>query len=159
MSHPRGVLYLAVGAVVLLGSATPVTAAEESTDVLAVQARAVLRKYCAACHDGDKARAGLHVLNSASLTRKDHLVVTKGQPESSELFQLVECGTMPPGTRPKVTPAEHDALRDWIMANAPDFPPPYSETYALATILLDVRAGRKAGAEGRDVADERYVTL
>jgi mono/diheme cytochrome c family protein len=159
MSQPRGVLFLAVGAAVLLAPAAPAGEEGTSPDVLAVQARAVLRKHCAACHEGDKARAGLRVLSSAGLKRKDHQVVAAGHPESSELLQLVECGTMPPGTRPKVTSAERDALREWIMANAPDFPPPYSETYALATILLDVRAGRKAGAEGRDVADERYVTL
>jgi hypothetical protein len=157
MSHPRGVLFLAVGAAALLAPAAP--AAEKSSDVLAVEARAVLRKRCAACHAGDKARAGLRVLNAAGLKRPDHLLVTPGRPDSSELLQLVGCGTMPPGTRPKVPQAERDVLREWVAAGAPDFPPPYGETYALANILLDVRAARKPGAADRDPADERYVTL
>jgi serine/threonine-protein kinase len=150
-------MFLAVGAAVLLAPAA--RAAEESGDVLAVNARAVLRQRCAACHDGEKARAGLRVLNSASLTRKDHQLVTPGRPEESELLQLVECGTMPPGTRPKVPQPEREVLREWIRSGAPDFPAPYTETYALATILLDVRAARKAGGADRDLADERYVAL
>jgi mono/diheme cytochrome c family protein len=159
MSHPRGVLLLAVGVAVLLAPAAPAAEENVSPDVLAVQARGVLRKHCAACHDGDKARAGLRVLNSAGLKRKDHQVVTAGHPKSSELLQLVECGTMPPGTRPKVPSAERDVLRQWIAAAAPDFPAPYGETYALANILLDVRAARQDGAVDRNPADERYVTL
>jgi mono/diheme cytochrome c family protein len=154
MTHPRAALALA--AAVLVAWPAPAPAADTPDLLLAAQARAVLRKHCAACHDGDKARAGLRVLNAAGLTRPDRRVVTPGEPDRSELLQLVECGTMPPGTRPKVPESERKILRAWIDAKAPDFPPPYGDTYALATILLDARAERAAG---RDPAAARYVTL
>ena len=52
MSRPRSALLLAFAAL-LPPPAAP--AAAESSDVLAVKARAVLYKNCAACHDGTAA--------------------------------------------------------------------------------------------------------
>src|SRR5205807_190663 len=102
---------------------------------------AVFRKHCAECHGGGKRmRADLNVLNAVSLTRRDRPLVKPTEPDASQLLQLVECGTMPPGTRPKVPEQERKVLRDWIVAGAPAFPPEYTDQYAQTKILYDVRA-------------------
>lgn len=118
------------------------------------KARDVFRKYCAECHAGGKnRRADLNLLSSANLLRHDRPLVKPNDPNNSLLLQLVDCGTMPPGTRPKVSTEERNALRNWIANGALPFPPESSEAYTLTKILRDSKQ------PGRTVTDERYVAL
>ncbi len=115
--------------------------------LLAEQARGVLRKHCVSCHSGAKARGGLQILDfgrSAAGRAPD-------MPDPSELLQLVECGSMPRGTRPKVAAAEVKVLRDWVAGGTTPFAAEASDDYALRQILLDVRSA--------DRARERYFAF
>jgi hypothetical protein len=114
-------------------------------------ARQVLSKYCVSCH-GDKApAAGLKVLDLPGLLERK-LVVPKS-PEGSELLELVECGMMPPGTRPRVSAADRIILRDWVRAGAPA-PEQERPPDILALLLADAR-GRSEG----EVKNIRYLSL
>ena len=149
-------MYRAVGIVFgLLSFGAPAQA--QDRELKADQVRDVFRKYCIDCHSGGKKTRGeLNLFSSNGLVRADRPLVKPTDPDHSHLMQLVECGTMPPGTRPKVPDKERKILRDWIAAGAYPFPPESSEQYALTKILLDVRAAKEPG---RNLADERYVTL
>jgi hypothetical protein len=122
--------------------------------VVADQARDVFYKHCASCHgNGEAPRGGLRLFGADPVARG---VIVPHQPDSSELVQLIESGTMPPGTRPKVPEAERTLLREWIQKGASPFARPDSESYALLKILRDVRREKEAG---HDVADLRYLSL
>ena len=115
--------------------------------------RAVLRTYCRKCHSGagrpDQGRPP--VLDRGALLRRK--VVRPGQPADSELFQLVDCGSMPPGDLPKPTPAEVDVLREWIGDGTPDFPPESGDTYVMKKIRT--RPYRLQSLHQNDPADQR----
>jgi mono/diheme cytochrome c family protein len=143
---------LAVPACWLLAPAGRAERSGDSTD-LATRARDVLRKHCAACHSGTTPRAGLRVLDHDALLRGRKVIVA-GAPDGSELIDYVEGGSMPPGIRPKVPPAERALLRDWVQAGAPPFPTDSGEPYVWRTILADVSA---LAPEKR--ANARYVSL
>jgi hypothetical protein len=100
----------------LLSGALPLAAMAADPEPPADSAGAVLREYCAACHDGPMPRAGVRVLDRAGLLKRG--VVVRGKPDSSELLQLVESGSMPPGVRAKPTPEQINTLRDWIKSGA-----------------------------------------
>jgi hypothetical protein len=105
------------------------------------QAAKVLRifsQYCAECHGAKQPRAGLSVLNYSLLIKEERYIVPK-KPNDSALLQLVECGTMPPGTKAKVPNADQLELRQWIDSGAVPLPG-YGEAFVLKTILNDVRS-------------------
>jgi hypothetical protein len=108
----------------------------QSVDLSADQARAILHKHCASCHAGAGARAGRRLLEPGQLND----LVTPGDPEASELLQLVEVGSEPRGARAKVTAGEVEVLRDWIKTGAKPFTDVKTDEYALRQILLDQRA-------------------
>jgi serine/threonine-protein kinase len=127
------------GVLCLIGLLLPHAARADRQTDLAERAADVLRQRCAACHTGPKARGGLSILDHKALLQGRAVVVEKNH-EKSELWQLVECGTMPPGDRPKLTPPEIAALGDWIDGGAPVFPPQIGEAYVLRQILKDIRS-------------------
>ena len=139
LNHQRRLTFLVA---VLLNLVLPRLApAADTKERLAEQARVVLRKYCLECHgSGKEVKAELRLLDYKLLLQRR--IVVPSNPEDSELLQLVQCGTMPPGTRPKLQPVELAALRDWIVGGAPDFPPEIGEVYVLRKILEDVRSAR-----------------
>ncbi len=126
-------------------------------DETAGLAHQVLRKYCRQCHAGpaDRVKGDLQVLDLAALHRRK--VVRDGKPAESELFQLVECGSMPPGGLPKPGPAEVDVLREWIGDGAPDFPPEYGDGYVMKQIEKDLAAVNARNP--KDVKYQRYVSF
>lgn len=135
----------------------PVAAAraDSPAEEAASDARRVFRRHCAECHGTVNPRAGLSVLDRDSLVGQKKLVVP-GRPADSELLQLVEAGTMPPGTKPKVSDADRAALRRWVEAGAAPFPREFGEDYVLATILADVRGQSK---DRKALAATRYFSL
>src|SRR5437763_821694 len=101
MSYARRAFFMLAPAILLI--APTFVAGQSNSDLLADQAHGVFRKHCYGCHDGGKnARAHLNVLNVASFIAADYQLVKPKSPNDSELFQLVECGTMPPGELPKL---------------------------------------------------------
>jgi hypothetical protein len=115
----------------------------------------VLRKQCVGCHGSLNPRAGLSVLDRKSLVEQKKLVVP-GKPADSELLQLVEAGTMPPGTKPKVSDADRALLRRWVESGAVPFPREFGEDYVLGAILKDVREQSRDRAA---IAATRYLSL
>jgi mono/diheme cytochrome c family protein len=86
---------------------------------LAQQAQTLLKQRCSKCHDGPNARADVQILQTRKLIQSG--VVLPGKPNESELLELVECGTMPPGRVEKLTAEETRILRQWIIGGAPAF--------------------------------------
>jgi hypothetical protein len=141
-----------LGLVVGWPLAAPPARTDLRQDQAGEAARAVLRKQCLECHGGKKTRGGLSVLDYTLLQKR----VVSGKPDDSELLQMVECGHMPPGSRPKLKPEERAALRAWVTVGAPPFPPDSGEPYVLRKVLEDVRA---LGKDGQDPKFFRYVSF
>src|SRR5215469_12336154 len=60
----------------------------------------VLYRHCMRCH-GEAAKGGIRLLDR-NLLVKERQVVRPGAADTSELLDLVEGGSMPPGNIPKV---------------------------------------------------------
>jgi formylglycine-generating enzyme required for sulfatase activity len=116
--------------------ALPLAAA--AADFPAVQP--VLEKYCLSCHNAGRALGQVRVDTKEALFGGKSLV--PGDPEKSTLYTTVRAGTMPPAA-PKPSPAEAEALRQWIAAGAPwpdgarlgAAPPAMADDRALVTAL------------------------
>jgi hypothetical protein len=132
-----------------------VARADSPAEEVASKARQVLRRHCSECHGAVNPRAGLSVLDLASLVEQDK-VVAPGKPGDSELLQLVEAGTMPPGTKAKVSAADREVLRQWIQGGAAPFPREFGEDFILQSILKDV--GQRSG-DAKALAATRYFSL
>src|SRR5947209_9073573 len=96
-----------------LAAAPPALRADDPGES-AARVRAMFRRYCQTCHAGpaDRIKGGLEVLDHGLLLRRK--VVRPGDAAGSELYRLVECGSMPPGGLPKPGPGDVGALREWI---------------------------------------------
>jgi hypothetical protein len=108
----------------------------QTLDLTPDQARLVLHKHCAKCHDGEKPKGGRSLLDPKQIAA----VVKPGDAKGSELLQLVESGMMPRGKGPKVPAADVKILHDWIEAGAKPFTAVASDEYVLRHILLDQRS-------------------
>jgi hypothetical protein len=106
---------------------------------LAIRARAILETYCLECHKGDKPRPTLAILDHKALIAKDAPVsfVNLLNPARSQVIEFIEDGSMPPGGRPRPTPAELVALKEWVKAQAPRFPPAFDDHTTLEVMLDD----------------------
>jgi hypothetical protein len=97
-----------------------VSVAQQAPYQIADQAFHILRKHCCECHGAiNNPRSGLHVFDHAALVKPPRDLVVPRQPALSELLLRIECGSMPPGSRPKLSNAEQQTLRTWIDAGAP----------------------------------------
>jgi uncharacterized protein DUF1553/uncharacterized protein DUF1549/cytochrome c len=77
----------------------------------------ILRQHCVKCHGEGTPQAGLDLRSASSVLRggKSGLVVVRGAPEKSYLFQRVSARTMPPpGSEPPLNDTEIQTLRKWI---------------------------------------------
>jgi len=94
-----------------------------SPATLAARVKEIFRSRCLQCHGGSKTNAGIKILDHDLLINKAKLV--PGKPDASELFQLITAGddsVMPPVGQPRLSPADIDLVRQWIVAGAPAFP-------------------------------------
>lgn len=115
---------LTTALVALLALAAPkLSRAQSPEDSLPNLAREVLKKHCFDCHGKNPARpkGKLNLFDRAHLDDKERRIVVASKPAESVLMQQVESGEMPPGERPKPTPAEKKVLRDWIAAGGQPF--------------------------------------
>jgi uncharacterized membrane protein len=81
---------------------------------------------CTSCHNEDKRRGGLSLLNYAAVRKggEDGEVIKPGDPKGSELYRRVTLAPtqkdyMPENHKNPPTPAELEALRWWIEVGAP----------------------------------------
>jgi hypothetical protein len=101
----------------------PVVPAAVAGTVSADQARAVLERHCARCHEAGKlenppAKGALgNILDLDALTARDDLVAA-GDPDASRLYQIMLSRHRPQsvffGPVPGPTAAEVQAVRDWL---------------------------------------------
>jgi hypothetical protein len=113
---------------------------------LAIEARAILRKYCADCHGENLTRTDLSVLDHKQLIARGHPVpfVNLDDPAGrSQVIEFLEDGSMPPGGRPRPTPKELDTLKKWVGAKAPSYPKAFDDGTTLA-VMLDDWSGQPA---------------
>lgn len=120
-----------------------------------LRVRGILQKHCAGCHDGSPKSGRLSVGDHASLLKARPVpAVQPREPAGSQLLTLVEEGSMPPGNRPKLTPAETATLREWITEGAGAYPSRLGDEFAWSVIAED--AARLAPAE---LPFTRYLTM
>jgi mono/diheme cytochrome c family protein len=139
----------------LLLAASIAAAQKPSPADLAVQSRAILAKHCSQCHGGKASRSTLNILDYPQLV-KDRPVqfVRSKEPTASQMLELIEEGSMPPGTHAKLSEADIGILRNWVANGAVAYPIRFDDEFAYATILADVT---DAGPD--KAAGYRYLTL
>jgi mono/diheme cytochrome c family protein len=144
----------ALAVVLVVGSTAGAQSA--TTADLVFRARQILVKHCAECHGEKPAPSTLGVLDHAQLTRAKEPVsfVRAGDTSASQVIDLIEEGSMPPGDRAKVSPADAKILRAWIESGAKAFPIRFDDEFAYQTILADVKKLPAA-----DLKKMRYLTL
>jgi hypothetical protein len=122
----------------------------------AIRARAILRKYCHECHGGDQRKGTITVMDHARLVATGPNpvpFVERRDPAKSQIIQLIEDGSMPPGGRPRPTRDEVVLLKQWIEDDATAFPTSFDDDATLQ-LLLDDAARRPA-----DAAHMRYLSF
>lgn len=145
---------IALGAMCLALAGSLAQVPGQSSEHLTIPAREVLRKHCLQCHGGERPRGELGVLDHRLLIDPGRRLVIPGAPGRSRLLELIEDGSMPWGTRPKVPEVERQVLHAWIAAGAPAFSRFHSDRYVLGRILDDVRA-----LPPEDRGHVRYLSL
>lgn len=80
----------------------------------------ILEKKCLACHGELKRNGKLDMRTLAALKKggSGGPGVVPGMPDSSPVWVEVAEGRMPPGGKNRLTPAEKDLLRNWIVSGA-----------------------------------------
>ncbi len=90
---------------------------------LAATVKDILRSRCLECHGGNSTQDGVDVLDRESLLSRE--TVVPGQPDASRLYRAVitadEDARMPEG-QPPLSASEIETIRQWILAQAPEFP-------------------------------------
>src|SRR5436853_1218061 len=133
----RFALFMAVSALTMCAAHTfsDKASAAVSGPEAASRAREVLSNRCFRCHGANgAARKNVFVLDRNRLLSSK--IVIPGQADSL-LLQVVETGAMPFGG-PKLAEQERTALRDWVLAGAPDWEdgrPPVSTFISESAIL------------------------
>jgi hypothetical protein len=105
-------------------------AAEPDRAALAAGARAVLKASCYRCHGQNGACAGgfNYLLDSRRLVERGKLI--RGDPRRSVMLKRlggVEDAAPAADEPHHLGRVDHDLLRDWVAAGAPDFNPPAAE--------------------------------
>jgi mono/diheme cytochrome c family protein len=92
---------------------------------LAARVKGIFHKRCYKCHRYDVAKGGIKIMHHRLLVTVRKVVVP-GDPEQSELFQLLTSGDdtarMPPTPAERLSPKEIATVRAWILEGAPPFP-------------------------------------
>jgi len=92
---------------------------------LADKVKQIFQQRCYECHRYDVARGGIKILHHRLLVTVRKVIVP-GQPEESELFQLLTTRdpkrVMPQPPAKPLRPEEVEVIRQWILKDAPPFP-------------------------------------
>src|SRR5262245_61942454 len=126
--------------VIAAAISTPgVVRAETAKPETTLRARAILRKYCAECHDKEKKQRGeISIMDRAEMERTARPFIAPKAADTSQLLRLIDDGSMPPGTRDKPNAEERQVIKEWINADAATFPRVFDDTYVLNSIANDV---------------------
>lgn len=131
---------------------------------LASKAHAILEQHCAKCHGEHGGSHTDDMVIERTAMVKVQKVLKPGNPEQSLMLQRITSTDepMPPdGKGTRLDPNEIKTIKDWILANAPDWklaPRPVREFVPIGTIISVIEADvRKAKAIDRPFL--RYFTL
>ena len=94
----------------------PAAVAQKPTAAdLTIRSHAILTKHCAGCHGDKPVRGNLKVLVHGEMI-KNHPValIQPKNPTASQVLELIEEGSMPPGKYAKVPEQEVAVLREWV---------------------------------------------
>ena len=82
--------------------------------------RPLLQAKCFKCHSGEKVKGELDLSTAQGILKggESGPVIAPGKPAESLLFEKIHNGTMPPDKKSRLTDAEIDLVRRWIMAGA-----------------------------------------
>lgn len=131
----------------------PAVVPAKDTTALAAAAKEVFRSRCLNCHNDTVTKGGVRILDHALLLSKKKIIA--GDAENSRIVKLMSgqlSTTMPPTGQQPPRGEELDAVRRWITAGAPAFPPDATPTaepkprddvgseYAMQKILAHVRS-------------------
>jgi len=143
-------------ALVLLLVGSTAVAADSTAADLAVRARQILVKHCSECHGEKPNPSTLTVVDHAKLlgAKGPVTLIRPGATSGSQVVELIEEGSMPPGDRAKVSKEDAKILRDWIESGAGQYPIRFDDEFAYRTILEDVKKLPAA-----DIKNTRYLTL
>ena len=141
------ILFLSVPAVSLflfslLAPGTPSRQSQEKAE-LAKQAYSILKTKCFSCHgQNGVANKNVFVLDLARML-KDKTVIPGDA--SCSLIKQVESGAMPLGGD-KLPASEIDALKKWVVANAPDWARPCFCSVFRSAPCNSIRSCAKTGS-------------
>lgn len=132
--------WVAGAAVVCSGLlAAPARAKEPVTKPeLPYQVLNVFQQQCLRCHGDDAPKGRLRILHHAVLVEQ-RKVIRPFSPETSELIDLVQGGSMPPGNCLKVPKKDVELLAEWVRQGAAALPGTHDESYVLWSIAFDLR--------------------
>src|SRR5262249_54645025 len=80
--------------------------------------------------------------------------IQRKDPTASQVLELIEEGSMPPGRHAKVPADEVAVLREWVSSGAAAYPVRFDDVFAHETILANIK-----DADPDDVPFFRYLTL
>jgi len=123
--------------VVASSGATAAELTRRQAGDLAIQSRAILGKYCGACHKDGSARSSLSVLDHKQLVDLQSPVPFAAKSGArSQILEFLDDGSMPPAGHDRPSAAEIDILKQWIAAKAPSYPKAF-DTATTQRVLLD----------------------
>ncbi len=99
------------------GSDDERTAGQTSFEVVI---RPLLQAKCLKCHSGAKAKGELDLSTAAGILKggASGPIVSPAKPDESLLFEKIHNGTMPPDKKSRLSEAEVESVRRWILAGA-----------------------------------------
>ncbi len=112
---------------------------------LAIQARAILNKYCSECHNKEVGTFDALNYSHVMETKRPIPFVSLEKQKRSQIIEFIEDGSMPPGGRERPTPSEIEVLKNWMKADVPRYPKSFDYTTTLQTVLDDWKAQKTPG--------------
>ena len=81
----------------------------------------MLSKHCLECHDSIAEAGDLDLSRRSATLRggESGPALVPGDPDASLLWDMIELDSMPPESHPRMTDAEKEVLREWIVREAP----------------------------------------
>jgi len=144
-------------ALALLLGVVPLAVAQKPSPDLTIRSRAILAKHCAECHGDKPIRGDLKVMDYGEMTKHRRVVfIQPKDPTASQVLELIEEGSMPPGKNAKVPPEEVAVLREWVSSGAPAYPIRFDDAFAYEAILANIN---DKNTDPDDVPFYRYLTL